>query len=557
MTNNDKENFWDLSEYAKKPRDIKYTQNTFSPKRISAIEITDNLPEIERDKDASETLITRFVPPHSDSTFEKKHVLFSYEPENPLIKSVTVFSDKEDTSLFVEDNLFLRERRAFLNRPAVEKEYVPFYSYSPRYSQLNKSQLAWYIWWRDNLRRGNYIKTDESYVLLYAYELAATDDNEDKDKALNMLCSLLTRFSTNDLRIVYKIMIRDIICDFCLIHSLRIPIRKLAGVERQIILGSFLPELLLDLSAQREESAPLIAAMSLYDYRRSKCYNEENAKIFKRGIEGAVGAVLSNNEAFESITSFTRGVYSAVTQERHPFSRMANIVNKNIKIEIVYYELSTIKTAITDIVRYSENKVREHLGIRSMIHVLTVNPYARDVINAFFEENMPARKFVDRRKKENRAPTVEVNEYDKLYDVPKVEISPERALQIELESWDTTKKLTEAFGESDTDSTVSVEQSASDNIISEASIPDPVQSTDDESVYSQLSSRLGAIASFINLCKGSSIIDQRRFASSRGMSCDEIADKINETAVEALGDIILENDGEKYVIIEDYLFLFN
>jgi hypothetical protein len=295
----------------------------------------------------------------------------------------------------------------------------------------------------------------------------------------------------------------------------------------------------------------------LYDYRRSKCYNEENAKIFKRGIDGAVGAVLSNNEAFESITSFTRGVYSAVTQERHPFSRMANIVNKNIKIEIVYYELSTIKTAITDIVRYSENKVREHLGIRSMIHVLTVNPYARDVINAFFEENMPARKFVDRRKKENRAPTVEVNEYDKLYDVPKVEISPERALQIELESWDTTKKLTEAFGESDTDSTVSVEQSASDNIISEASIPDPVQSTDDESVYSQLSSRLGAIASFINLCKGSSSIDQRRFASSRGMSCDEIADKINETAVEALGDIILENDGEKYVIIEDYLFLFN
>ena len=521
------------------------------------MDITIDKSESSENKDTSETLITRFIPPHSDSTFEKKHILFSYEPENPLIKSVTVFSDKENSSLFIKDNLFIRERRAFLNRCAVEKEYVPFYSYSPRYSQLNKSQLAWYIWWRDNLRRGNYIKTDESYVLLYAYELAATEDGEDKEDALDMLCSLLTHFSTNDLRIVYKIMIRDIICDFCLIHALRVPIKKLAGVERQVILGSFLPELLLDLSSERDASAPLISAMSLYDYRRSKCYNESSAEIFKRGIEGAIGAVMSNDEAFESITSFTRGVYSAVTQERHPFNRMANIVNKNVRIEIVYYELSTIKTAITDIVRYSENKVREHLGIRSMIHVLTVNPYARDVINSFFEENMPARRFVDKRRKENRSETTKINEYDKLYDVPKVEISPDRALQIELESWDTTKKLTEAFGESDIDNITPDKQTIPNNVISEPIVSEPSSTLDDESVFSQLSSRLGAIASFINLCKGSSISDQRRFASSRGMSCDEIADKINETAVEALGDIILENDGEKYVIIEDYLFLFN
>lgn len=559
MLDQNKDDFWDLSEYAKKPATNKTIEKAFSQQRTSAVEITDKVSDDTKQADMSETLITKFIPPHTDSTFEKKHILFSYEPENPLIKSVTVFSDKENATLFIEDNLFIRERRAFLNREAKEKDYVPFYSYSPRYSQLNKAQLGWYIWWRENLRHGNYIKTDESYVLLYAYELAATDDSEDKGQALDMLCSLLTSFSTSELRIVYKIMIRDIICDFCLIHGLRPPTHKLVGVEKQIILGSFLPELLVDLSSDRENCASVISAMSLYDYRRSKCYNESTASVFKQGINGAVSAVMNNNDAFNSITSFTRGVYSAVTHERHPFSRMANIVNKNIKIEVVYYELSTIKTAVTDIVRYSENKVREHLGIRSMIHVLTVNPYARGVIDSFFEENMPARKFVDRRKKENRVKPVEIHEYDKLYDVPKVEISPERALEIERESWDTTKKLTEAFSDSAAIRDVGADESAPIDIITVDNTPkvDATPLKEEQSLYDQLCSKLGGIASFVNLCKGSSSLEQRKFASSRGMTSDEIADKINETAVELFGDIILEDNGEKYVFIEEYLFLFS
>jgi hypothetical protein len=52
-------------------------------------------------------------------------------------------------------------------------------------------------------------------------------------------------------------------------------------------------------------------------------------------------------------------------------------------------------------------------------------------------------------------------------------------------------------------------------------------------------------------------MEQRKFASSHGTTADELADKINESAVELFGDIILENNGEAYTIIEDYLFLFN
>jgi hypothetical protein len=237
---------------------------------------------------------------------------------------------------------------------------------------------------------------------------------------------------------------------------------------------------------------------------------------------------------------------------------MVNIVNKNIKIEIVYYELSNIKSAVTDIVRYSENRIREHLGIRNKIHVLTINPLSKAAIDNFFDDNLPARQFIDRRRKDVRVQEEEKHDYDKLYDVPKAEISPERALEIERESWDTTKRLTEAFADTETvDSESTTTISTYIPTVPEPEIVASVPISESNDLYSQLIAKLGDIAQFISLCKGSGIIEQRKFASSHNCTADEIADKINEASVELFGDIILEKDVNAYTIIEDYLFLFN
>ncbi len=559
---NDKGNdgFWDLGDFeSRKQQPAIQTPRAFPAHRTSAVEIQDIRQNTNVKRfDESETVITKFVPPHSSAGFAKKHIIFEYEPQNPLIKSVTVYSEREGEQLFVSDNLFIRERRALLDRETTFKEYVPFYSYAPRYSQLNKSQLNYYIWWRQNARNGVFTKTDESYIMLYAYELAATAESEDIGLSLDRLCDILTRFSATELNIAYKIMIRDIIVDFCLIHALPSPISRLQGLERQILFGSFLPEFFTDLSQARDHCAPIISSMSLYDYKRSKCYNDTTADTFKRGIDGALASVMSDEDAFSSITSFTRGVYGSVTHERHPFNRMVNIVNKNIKIEIVYYALDNIKSAVTDIVRYSENKVREHLGIRSKINVLTINPLARKRIDLFFESNMPAQKFIDHRRKDARAADDEMHEYDKLYEVPRAEFSPDRALEIERESWETTKKLTEAFSDKAEDITEQLTHPVKEQPLTEPKTTPPNDSSPQEDdLYVQLCSALGSLAEFVNLCKGASLFDQRKFAQAHGATVDELADKINEAAVELFGDIILENNGTSYTIIEDYLFLFN
>lgn len=427
---------------------------------------------------------------------------------------------------------------------------------------MSRGQLNWYLWWRENTRNGIFLKTDESYVVLYAYELAATDDTEDKQKSLDMLCALLKNYNQNDISIVFRMMIRDIICDFCLVHQLPSPIEKLSGLDRKLLSSSFLPEFFIDFSGEnRDRIASLgLSSLSMYDYKRSKFYTPENATLFKSAISGALAAVVADDQAFKAIISFTSGIYGSITAERRPFARMINIVNRSIKFEITYFQMSTLQSAITDAVRYSENKLREHFGSKSRLNVMSVNPFVKDAIDRFFDVHYPPMPIVDRRRRSAAEKEAEPNEYDKLYDIPQREFSAERAMQIEFESWETTKILTEAFAdESDNINESLSAESATTTTALPVSTPERKEAPDaDEStnenggLYEQIKLSLGSAAEFIKLCQSGAAAEQRKFALANNLSTDELADRINEIAVDIFGDIILENNGEAYRIIEDY-----
>ncbi len=569
--------FWNLDEYAKKPyvqRQIKqFPKSSTEAVNVESNDILINNHTQYSDSKLSknqektnDSTITRFIPPHNDSIYAKKYLLFEYTPKNPLIKSVKVYSEKQGEFLFPQGNLFIRERRAILNRKVAECPHVSYYSYSPRYSQMSRAQLSWYIWWRENARKGTFLKTDESYIILYAYELATTSDDEDKSAALDMLCSLLTNYTEKEINVVFRMMIRDLICDFCLVHGLSVPLEKLSGIGKLITANAFLPEFFMDLSDENRTRAMDIglSAISMYDYRKSKFYSPETSEIFKRVMNGALQSVISDENAFDSITSFTNGVYGYVTAERRPFARLVNIVNRNIKLEICYYQLSNIQSAITDAMRYSENKLREHMGIKNKLHITAINPNVKAALDVFFVKNYPAMPTVDKRRKATHEKEAEAHEYDRLYDVPKAEISPEHALEIERDSWSTTKILTEAFSdENDIQNVDNSNQNApeliiqpisvSETIKSIATVPNTPKQIQENGLFGQIKAEIGELADFINLCKSPTPTEQREFAASHSITVDEIVDRINECAANIFGDIILEDIGGAYAIIEDYI----
>ena len=141
MPENDKnsfgnDDFWNLDEFAVKKRPLS-PQRQFPKSSTEAVEINENNLRTTNNSAYSDSklsskdgggTITRFIPPHKDSVYAKKHILFEYESENPLIKSIKIYSDKQDGMLFPVTNLFMRERRALLSRKAQECPYAAYYS---------------------------------------------------------------------------------------------------------------------------------------------------------------------------------------------------------------------------------------------------------------------------------------------------------------------------------------------------------------------------------------------------------------------------------------------
>ena len=57
---------------------------------------------------------------------------------------------------------------------------------------------------------------------------------------------------------------------------------------------------------------------------------------------------------------------------------------------------------------------------------------------------------------------------------------------------------------------------------------------------------------FLSLIFNSDFDGARSLCDRAGTLEDAIADRINEAFVDGFGDVVLESDGEKYVIISDY-----
>ena len=90
----------------------------------------------------------------------EKEIVRDYVPVwNPMIRRVRVFKEENTYKLY---HIFLSDAVRYLEVKGEECSYVPAYSYIPQYSQLNASQRAYYFYFRDQVNKENYIKTNQS-----------------------------------------------------------------------------------------------------------------------------------------------------------------------------------------------------------------------------------------------------------------------------------------------------------------------------------------------------------------------------------------------------------
>ena len=535
--------FWDIEDLIPKRPKKNIAKSAHTD--LSAEEIV-LIPEKEQGGEA--------IPARKDQLKrqdEKQKVIREYFPKQSLIQSVRILPWP---TLFEFYTKFRKDAVRYFELTHEPCEYVYFFSYMPQYEQMTVSQMSYYLYWRSEARKGNFLKTDINYLFLYV------------DEIINLPEKILPREGALILSRLWKTYRKEFLyldkyfgewlCDYCLIHEVSPDWDVLDDFAGDIAGKVSLPEFYM---RDGMLSWGLISAVSSYDYKKSKYYEqyaEEYDKHIPKAVEAAVnGVIMKNPEAF--------GI-TAVKTMRDSYAGAVASNKAKFKIEISRYAIRKsaaggeydLKQIFAGLIKLAENRIRMYFGIKSRFSPTGLNSQMKEEILSYFNAVYPEQG----RKKQTKNDEEEA--YMALYEpkqTGKADIS--RALAIEEQAWETAELL----------STEEEEEFALEPIPKEPEMPfifSEEKEAEEETknpLPSELAFSFGDLSdtsgdfSFIQTDFSEeqrealrAALDGRfsEYCRSVGKMADHIRGELNEIAMEAIGDMILEDD---FTPVSDYL----
>lgn len=521
----EKDDFWAIEKLVPRRDKVGFARQATD---TSAVEVEVSLGNEKRDANAYSLSVDPATSYEIKRPVEEPDD--QYFPACPLIEKVSVYRWKNNYNYYEE---FRRDARRYYRASIDSALPVPYFSYVPQYVQLSRDQLKWYVYWRGCVRKGVYPDTDYSYILLLITEIINLGDEIDTLEGQRILCELHRNYGNSYPRL--NSYLSDWICDYSLIHHLPPPRDVDQSLTEHCSLREFYVFFEGD-GACDNYAKLLIKYCSSYDYKKSKFATGESRKIYDLHVSGALAYAIERCSDAGSILSKAGLESNTITRDAYSGALCASEIKRKLKIYFLSFSRShELRFLVADIIKYSENKIRAYLGIKSRLSVFGIPSVITQALDEYFSERLPVIK------RSSFETETAVEDYDRLYEQPKTEFSLENAAKIEQHSWNTTQMLVEAF-----------EEEARDLPPEPKVVPAPQKEEQGD-----LRTALGDNYEFVLLALSNNFSGQARFASSRGVMLDAIADKINDIAAEVFGDIILEDCDGGYTIIEDYKGLFD
>lgn len=527
----EKDEFWDLDKLLPKKKSASLSHFVTKP---TVRDYSVSLPEdprkdARRDKErADERKLNIDSMRGFDDTPDRV-----YYPENTLIKSITVKKYKEKFDFY---DSFRKAALLYFDCPGEKCEFAQFYSYMPQYSQLGKAQKSYYFYWRQQMRQGRYIKTDYSYVYLYVYEIINLPDVIEPEKGIKLLCRLWKEYRKALPRIdmYFSIWVRD----YCLVHELPCPISEIQDFIFDVIrISDFKEYYFTNIGTTGRDGVwTLIAYLSDYDWHRgfssilgTPTEDDEylrKAEMYKTLLEGAMRVILPS--VWDACMKEKENG-NLVRSSRPAFPNTLCTHSVKCKLEIEYYPLadaSQLRADITSAVRHTENRLRALFGAKSRLSIKYIPEEYKELIDCYFDNLI--------RKSETRIRKREAPEYERLYDAPKESLSVSDADKIERLSWDTTMRLCDTDEYEDVDEVTDVPEAEEQD-----TTPAPEEKKND---YGLSKSDIAYIAALCESCEH----------GIHGIDDEATVERINEAFSDSFGDVIIEDTGDGFAIIEDY-----
>jgi len=457
---------------------------------------------------------------------------------------------------------FIEFAKVNVNRYQKKAKFEPFNGLSPHYEKMSQSQANWYFYWRDQVRKGSYLETDKGYILLHVFELI---NNIGVKNALDGYLQLRQLWLTY--REAYPGLDQLLInwlADYVMLNPCSIDARQIYADEAAFeYTRVHYPNLLIGFHLEKplsEMPLSLIQELIDYDLSKSKFYNSDHQAILVATIPNVLEQV---NE--HMIKSNGEGIFerfrprSSITIKREPFKRAlyaGTIEEVTLTTILPYTKREPLNYLLTGIVKHTENKLREKHKFRGRLRNYSVETAVEKII----EQTINPPKQVQKVKIDLTEIERLRRESDQVFELLQVEeeellASPQVSDQA---SHQATNQLTEQTGVETTADSPSdlTTQAASDSLITDN--PSLDQSTFDglPEEWAEFAMQLSpyhfeALDAIVTENEASEKLNE--MAQAQATMPAMIIDGLNEMALEAIGDIIIEAYPTPHVIEEEYV----
>lgn len=285
---------------------------------------------------------------------------------------------------------FIGRARENAERTESEEPFVSFSSYWPTYAAMKPEQERWYFYWRTEFRRGEKVETDLSYLFIYVYELINGVGWDDPQDGLNTMIRVWESYRARFRRLdgYMADWVREFALVNSLDLPESSALEQTAGQLKGELLDLELSRRFGETPA--ELTWELIARLSDYDVTTSRFYKDTGKKVLPRVLPHVVRAIDEHLITTRGIrlTGLFREADIRIT-ERYLFRSAVYDPEKYGRTFLVRApKLSLhaqLRDFMTQVMRQTENELRARFKFGGRLRGIKLDPEISETIAAAVE----------------------------------------------------------------------------------------------------------------------------------------------------------------------------
>lgn len=437
---------------------------------------------------------------------------------------------------------FIADMHLFADREGAEAEYVPLDGAATGYDSLSADQLNWYFCWRSLVRAERYPETSQAYILIHAQEMLNGCGWESAADGLDRFVRLWMNYRER-----FPQLDQDMFgwaFDFACQHQLDFTPDQVADIPEKI--WPAVRNLLVDRHRKDKPlklSMPLVEEISAYSVRDSRFYNDGHQQLMEEAIPRVIAladAALLKKHGKGILQQYGPRVgkkqrYCVYANAAHPMA------DQHVEVTVrAYVHTPQLRQYIGELIRYAENVLRGMYKYRGRLRVENLDSEMAALIEGFLKKEYDP----DKEKEPEKEKRVEVR-----LDFDSIDLLRAQS--------DAVREALEVAEEPETPVVLAEEEQTTETPIS--------HETDEQAAYfdaEKLSDRMRQLTDALAELQQAALrivlvsdepLEQLSALAEEALTMPEILiDEINDAAMQALDDILIDAFGDVPRVLEQY-----